>query len=125
MELTSFPIKITQIPARKVFFYHRSRPFHFYYSVVTISICASRIYRGHLLQLGSTKHVRSSQVSHGGVGQLGKFVARRGTTFFSASGVTQGTGQVFVMESLTPASDGSSGNVVEKEKVTTGSEEAV
>jgi len=59
------------------------------------------------------------------VGQLGKFVARQGTTFLSASGVTQGTGQVFVMESLTPASDGSLGNVVEKEKVVTGTEEAV
>jgi len=69
--------------------------------------------------------VRSSQISHGGVGQLGKFVARQGTTFLSASGVTQGTGQVFVMESLTPASDGSLGNVVEKEKVVTGTEEAV
>lgn len=72
--------------------------------------------------------MRSSQISHGGVGPLGKFVARQGTTFLSASGVTQGTGQVFVMESLTPASDGSLRNVVEekeKEKVVTGSEEAV
>lgn len=71
--------------------------------------------------------MRSTKVNDGSVGRLGKFVARRrGTSFFSTSGVTQGTGQVYVMESLTPASDGSLGNVVEeKEKVATGSEEAV
>jgi len=98
---------ITQIPA-----------------LITISICATRIYRGNLVRCGSTKRRRSAQASHGGLGPL-KFVARRGTSFFSSSGVTQGTGQVVVMESLTPASDGSSGNVMEEEKVATGSEEAV
>jgi len=108
LDLNGVMDMITQIPA-----------------LVLISICASRIYRGHLVHRGSTKRVRSSQISHGGVGPLEKFEARRGTTFFSASGVTQGTGQVFVMESLTPASDGSLGNVVEKEKVVTGTEEAV
>jgi hypothetical protein len=62
------------------------------------------------------------------VGQLGTlaFVARHGTSFLSGTGVTRTSGQVYVMDSLTPTSNESSDNLaVEKGKVASGSAEAV
>jgi len=93
-------------------------------ALTIISIGAARIYRGPTDSYGPRTHAHSIQTTHGG--RLGTFVARHGTSFLSGTGVTQTSGQVYVMDSLTPASIESSDNLaVEKGKVASGSDEAV
>ena len=98
--------------------------FSLHYSVIIMSIAATRVYRGLPDYFGRADRPHSTQVTPSG--QLGRFVARPGTSYLSGSGVTQSSGQIFAMASLTPASDDSSGNgAMVKVKVASGSHETV